>query len=655
MEKNEKHLKIFEEKLVKIKEDYNKIINDKEKKCDKLEELKKIIDQCNIFEEYNIVYLKLLNSVEKEDIFLQNLKKYECSITSKLIDENFEKYKNIINKIDTLKKINLLIISILNLKSLSLKEQEENLKKIFKEIKSQKIYELNFQLLPSDNSELYLFILYQVLCLCIYEKIKQLKVNNLDKYESKEEKLYDIKKMKEISSLIDQHKQLKNDIDKMNDKEDTNYKEKEKEIKNLLSKITLKKEELELFQIVHSNDFKEYIKGFYKFYEDLKEDLDKKFFNIENLSEIDFKLFEKFIHTLSNYDFDKLNKHIIKIWKESLRELTIKDINNELKKYNETDFNFILINDNKDLQVNIEGESINIENINQYSLKPLIRFLLYKDDQKKINNFDLKFELIKYLKIQHFSEYIHKNILNDKWKQFYYDVFDSKTIKSLINTVNPNAKNITKEVFMDIINSINFFNFYCSNIGQSYPLYSIFICGIIENDVIKPLEIVKYYIRIYIIILHEILGHILLFLIGSLYDKNVQSPETKSDIYSKTAKSRGKESGEFLHVKLFGKLLKKLTFNELCFIFNLKNYSEENYENYTKNFSTCNNKEYEIPDILSEILKDIKIDDLKEISPNIYASKDFNEIVFNILDYNESYCKIIDILDFKDEYIEKFE
>ena len=278
MEKNEKHLKIFEEKLVKIKEDYNKIINDKENKCDKLEELKKIIDQCNIFEEYNIEYLKLLNSVEKEDIFIQNLKKYECSITSKLIDENFEKYKNIINKIDALKKINLLIISILNLKSLSLKDQEENLKKIFKEIKSQKIYELNFQLLPSDNSELYLFILYQVLCSCIYEKIKQLKVNNLDKYESKEEKLYDIKKKKENSSLIEQHKQLKNDIDKMNDKEDTNYKEKEKEIKNLLSKITLKEEELELFQIIHSNDFKEYIKGFYKFYEDLKEDLDKKIF-----------------------------------------------------------------------------------------------------------------------------------------------------------------------------------------------------------------------------------------------------------------------------------------------------------------------------------------------------------------------------------------
>ena len=196
-------------------------------------------------------------------------------------------------------------------------------------------------------------------------------------------------------------------------------------------------------------------------------------------------------------------------------------------------------------------------------------------------------------------------------------------------------------------------NLYCNNIGQSYPLYCIFISGIIENEVVKPLEIVRYYIRIYIIILHEILGHILLFLIGSLYDKNAHSSETKSNIYCKTARRREKESGEYLHVKLFGKLLKRLTINELCFIFNINNYSEENYENFTKYFSNCNNQEYEIPDILSEILKNIKIDDLEEIPIDIYVSKDYNEIEFNILDYNESYCKIIDILDFKDEDIVK--
>ena len=194
MEKEEKHLKIYEEKLVKIEEDYYKIINDKENKYDKLEELKNIIEQCNIFENKNVGYLKLLNSVEKEDTFIQNLKKYEGSITSKLINENFKKYENIINKIDALHKINSLIISIADLNSYILPEQEERLEKIIYEIKSQKKYKLNFQLLPSDNLELYLFTLYQVICSSIYEKINQLKVNNLDKYESKEEKLYDSEK-----------------------------------------------------------------------------------------------------------------------------------------------------------------------------------------------------------------------------------------------------------------------------------------------------------------------------------------------------------------------------------------------------------------------------------------------------------------------------
>ena len=650
MEKEEKHLKIYEEKLVKIEEDYNKIINDKENKYDKLEELKKIIEQCNIFENKNVEYLKLLNSVEKEDTFIQNLKKYEGSITSKLINENFKKYENIINKIDALHKINSLIISIADLNSYILPEQEERLEKIIYEIKSQKKYKLNFQLLPSDNLELYLFNLYQVICSSIYEKINQLKVNNLYKYESKEEKLYDMKKTKEISLMIDHYKELEKYIGNKNDE---NYDEKQKELKQLTSEITSKKKELELFQIIHSKNFQKYIKGFNIFYNELSVYLNKKFFKNENSKEFDIKLFEKFVHTISNYDFNYLDDDNITIWKESLEELSIEDIKNKLKQYNVKDIDFILINNNNDLQMKYKDKTILIKNILQYSLEPLIQYLMHKKVQLYMNNFDWNFGLIKFLKIQYFSEYIHKNILNDKWKQFYYDVFDSKTIKSLINTFNPNAKNITKDVFIDIINSINFFNFYCTNIGQSYPLYSIFISGIIENEVVKPLEIVRYYIRIYIIILYEILGHILLFIIGSLYDKTVQSPETKSDIYSKTARRREKESGEYLLVKLFGKLLKRLTINELCFIFNINNYSEENYENFTKYFSNCNNQEYEIPDILSEILKNIIIDDLKEIPIDIYVSKDYNEIEFNILDYNESYCKIIDILDFKDEDIVK--
>ena len=541
MEKKEKHLKIFEEKLVEIEKDYNKIINDKENKYDKLEELKKIFDQCNIFEKYNIEYLKLLNSVEKEDTFIQNLKKYKGSLTSKLINVNFKKYENIINKIDALDKINLLILSIVELNSLSLPEQEEKLKKILYEIKSQKIYKLNFQLLPSDNLELYLFKLYQVICSSLYEKINELKVDNLKKYEINEEKLYDMKMTKEISLMIAQYEELKNNIGQKNDKNAESNDE--KELKKLSLKISQKINELELFQIIHSNNFQKYIQGFNIFYKYLSVNLNKKFFKNENLNEIDIKLFEKFIHTISNYDFIFLDKDYILIWKESLEQISIEDIKNKLNQYNDKDISFILINNNKDLQMKNIDKTFLIKNIQQYSLDQLIKYLINKNVQIYINNFDWNFELIKFLKIQYFSEYIHKNILNDKWKKFYYDVFDSKTIKSLINSFNPNSKNITKEVFIDIINSINFFNFYCTNIGQSYPLYSIFISGIIENEVVKPLEIVRYYTRIYIIILHEILGHILLFLIGSLYDKNVHS-EKKINIYIVTLQREEEKNQE---------------------------------------------------------------------------------------------------------------
>ena len=647
----EKHLDIFEEKLIKIKEDYNKIINDKENKYNKLQELKKIIAQCNIIEEYNIEYLKELHSVEGEDIFKENLKIFEGSISSKSINENFEKYKNIINKTDALDKINMLIISIINLDSLSLLEQEKELKNILSEIKSQKTYKLNFQLLPSDNLELYLFNLYQVFCKCIYEKINKLKVNHLHEYETEEEKMIDEKMSKEIELMKDRCKKLKDDIIINNDKEN-----KEKEINELNLKISLKNEEYELFQIIHSNYFKEYIDGFKEFYNELSDDLNKKFFKNKNLNESDIKLFEIFIHTLSNYDFHKLNNNTIEIWKDSLKELSIQDINNKLKEYIIKNDNFTLINDNKDLQMKCRKKIINIENIKQYSIKPLIKYLIYKEGSIKINNFSFNFELIKYLKIQYFSEYFHKNLFNDKWKKFYYDFFDSKTIKSLISSLYPtSAKYITKEIFIYIINSINFFNFYCYKINQSYPLYTIFITGIIKNNE-EPLEILKYYIRFYIIILHEILRNILSFIIGSLYDKNIQFPETKTDIYSKTAMSIGKESEEHLHMKLFGKLLNELTINELCFIFNIKNYSEENYEKFKINFSNCNNKKkYEIPDILSDICKNIRIYKLEEVPIEIFASKESGRIEFNILDYDESYCKVIDLIDFQEETIEDIE
>ena len=81
-----KRLKIYEDKLNLYKKQFNEIINGSNN--DKLEDLKKIIDNCNIFEEFNLEYLKLLKNFESKERFEKDLKKYEVTLS----DENLNKY-----------------------------------------------------------------------------------------------------------------------------------------------------------------------------------------------------------------------------------------------------------------------------------------------------------------------------------------------------------------------------------------------------------------------------------------------------------------------------------------------------------------------------------------------------------------------------------
>ena len=628
---DKKHLDVFEQRLKEVKEQYLKIQNDKDNKDDKFEELKKIINKCNIIEEYNLAYLKSLKEFEDDKNFKSVLENYECSLSIETIDENFPK---IINKIKAMDKIKLLIFSILELESLPKCFQEIKIKNIFDQIKSEKYYKLNCQLLPSDNMELYLYNLYQVFRISIVEKIKGFKINELDRYENEGDKIRDKNMLKEINMMIDEHNKIKND------------KKKEKEQKELSIKISSKSDKLRIFQIVRNKHFQNYLKGFGQFYLKLNSYLDKYFFHNENFNENDIILFEQFIHALPNYEFQNLDYNYSEVWKESFEEIPLinkKELLNNLNNLRKGSLNAQLINNNMHMQIKSNGNIIIIKNIYKYSFNGLIGYLTYRGEIKGINDF----ELIKFLKIQYLSEFIHKTILNDKWKTFLYEVFNSKTIETLVNSVYSSAKNIDKKEYKKIIDSVKFFNFHCVNLGQSYPLYDIFICGIITRDETDPLEWIKYYLRLLIIYMHEILDHIIIFLIKVLYDKDIKSPETKGDKYSRTANKRGRESGEYLHVKLFGKLLKKLTRNELCFIFDIKNYSD-NYKIFTANFSKCNNKQYETPEILKDLFNNLDLEKFNEIALDIYASKGVDEFTFNILDENERICKIIDIKEDED-------
>ena len=63
-------------------------------------------------------------------------------------------------------------------------------------------------------------------------------------------------------------------------------------------------------------------------------------------------------------------------------------------------------------------------------------------------------------------------------------------------------------------------------------------------------------------------------------------------------------------MQLFGKLLKNLNLEVICFIFDINNYSQINYKEFQKNFENCKGKAFKIPDILKDLLKDINNKDL---------------------------------------------
>ena len=116
-------------------------------------------------------------------------------------------------------------------------------------------------------------------------------------------------------------------------------------------------DELVIFKIIHNKRFNKYLKNFSKFYYELSLYSEQIFFQNENFNENDVKLFEKFIHTFSNYDFEDLKNSFIKLWKESFEEISIEEMKSKIEKINklyspEKIFNLI---NNEEIQMNYDG------------------------------------------------------------------------------------------------------------------------------------------------------------------------------------------------------------------------------------------------------------------------------------------------------------
>ena len=183
--------------LKKAYEDFNKI---KSENNNKLEALQDIIDKCNIIEEFNVEYLKELKKIKKQDDFKKSLEFYEESLSKEAIEKNFSDAK--IQKVSAINKIKLFLSEMICLKDLANDEKYIKLKNIFDRF-SEKIknieYKINCQILPLDNIELYLNILYRTIYIDFFETIKIF--SYFKNYKDNKNKEFDKNKISEIEDM----------------------------------------------------------------------------------------------------------------------------------------------------------------------------------------------------------------------------------------------------------------------------------------------------------------------------------------------------------------------------------------------------------------------------------------------------------------------
>ena len=266
--------------------------------------------------------------------------------------------------------------------------------------------------------------------------------------------------------------------------------------------------------------------------------------------------------------------------------------------------NIKFINDYKDIEIINEIDEDEclkfiVENVEQFAFRPLLNYLENRTETEEISNF----ELIKFLKIQYVNDYIKNKIIVNEFRNFMVEIFCSNTINNLLKVNYTNGNILEKEDYIKIINSIEYFNFEGSTLGETNNMLNVKIS--VYNKKYNTLEDeLAFYCLILIAYMHEIFDHILLRVQKQLFDEKIQSPQTKDDKYSEAARKREKESGEYFHVKLFGKLITSLTEKEIYFLFEPKNYSEKDYRNFTREFSNCKNKNnLTIPKVLTNLLR----------------------------------------------------
>ena len=591
---------LFKNKKEKIEILFNKIINNNElnleNKRDKLKELLENEDNTN--EQIILEYLKIekhlneKNEKNKENLknFKNLLKKYEFTIKRELFNINFKDF--LFKEKSSLENFFSFIKLICDYS-----EQKDFEKKIniIDNIFSYNIR--NYSVLnPIDykyNIELYINVLH----FNFYENIyHSFNINEIYKNDDKNKIEQNIK-IRKTGLLFNYNNIIDNEINNI-----------EKQLKYI--------------NYVYGT-FNNFLLNLSKFLNAVYEKFKYRFFNNNFKDESDILLFSDFLFFLSNFQFDNFNEKYIYIWNDSFFDFSYEEKIKIAENNSNNKFKF-QINEHKlyfEKKYPIKTNFI-INNIDDYSIEPLIEYLRTQTNKPK------KFKLDEFLKIDKYSEKIYiKTIWND-WRNFLLKIYSSQIAISLFTSIFYDKQKdsymnhhyfINKEEIELIIDNIRYFIFDSDYFAmvQSKTL-AVYMYGgnfNLKTDNLSKLAYLSFNVKNHF---HEIIGHLnIRFHYYYYYNKGFDYKSPKPKNPSSYAIGRnGIDSGEFIEEQLFGENSNNMSLSQMLYILDEKNY-EKKIDTFSKEYKWCKKNIYKVSKECNDFLYNLGIN-IEEINVNYY-------------------------------------
>ena len=575
--------------LIKKKNDKIKsLLNDLEKNKEfaiKLEIFNKILKINNTDKDIITKYLLFL---KENNIVYEN--NDELKIFFNFIPkENFSKYFGI--KISAIEKLILFFDKILseNWKLAKYDIRKETIFFFYNCFNENKKEINNSSPITWSNKELYIYNLFKEFLDAINRKMDYYATFNNINSEKMEKSNNFINKMNEKLNDNNTSSEMREEIIKLLDKAKSNRR---------------------IISIIEGNFYKEYLFKFNEFLSSIKNTFlrDLKEYKFEKNEEK--QLFEYFMLYITNCDFENLSFEAMNVWKNSFINLTYAEKNKiveQINNFESDDLKLILKNDDVLIVNYINNKTkIEIENINDYDFKSLCKSLALGTDNHK-------YSFIKYIKIPKINNHLYIKKIYDNWIKFNIMIYKTQVITTLFSTLfeKQNFFILDENELRIIFENINFFIFQTDFKGYTMrKALKIYAYGAIIDFGNEDLSKLIFCSFSMIINEHEILGHLN---IGyQRYDKNNTDDNSKINTYDSPveenqysndyAKERnGKESGENLEIKLYGRVITSITIKEAFFILNHKNYNMD-YSQFKEKFMEINDKELMIDESLKKYL-----------------------------------------------------